>query len=124
MTRHFSVDPVPRRGDEPFLFGNIPLEILKRVTALRGPCLPVYLAVWHRTKLARSERSVTLPNAVALIQWNVRRDAKIRALKELEAAGLIMIEKAVGRAWRITLRDPRPIVQKPKGTASGEGIRS
>jgi len=118
MAPRLNADPLLRRGDEPFFFGNIPLEILKRVTALPGPCLSVYLAIWHRTKLARADRPVTLPNAVALVQWNVRRDAKIRALNELEAAGLVTIEKATGRAWRITLQDPRPTVQKPKGTPS------
>jgi hypothetical protein len=109
MAPRLNADPLLRRGDEPFFFGNIPLEILKRVTALPGPCLSVYLAIWHRTKLARADRPVTLPNAVALDQWNVRRDAKTRSLHALEEAGLIVIQRAVGRAWRLSLRDPRPL---------------
>ena len=115
MAPRLNADPLLRRGDEPFFFGNIPLEILKRVTALPGPCLSVYLAIWHRTKLARADRPVTLPNAGALVQWNVRRDAKIRALNELEAAGLVTIERPRAVLGESRFRTPAPLSRNQKG---------
>ena len=57
---------------------------------------------------------VTLPKQL-LTDHGIKKDRKLRALRALERAGLVTIERAVGRAWRITLQDPRPIVQKPKG---------
>ena len=51
-----------------------------------------------RTKLADPDRPVTLANAAAFDQWNVRRDAKIRSLCQLEEVGLLSIQRAVGRA--------------------------
>jgi len=78
--------------------------------------------LWYRRGITR-QNPVTLPKQL-LTDHGIKKDRKLRALRALERAGLISIEKAVGRAWRIMLQDPRPIVQKPKGTASGEGIRS
>ena len=99
--------PLPRCKDERFFYGNVPHSIIGSVSPLPGKALATYLAVWDRCKLEGHGVPVTLPNAFALDPWGVNRHAKARALRSLEDAGLIHVQRSTGRAPRITLRDPR-----------------
>ena len=78
-----------------------PLEPLQRAARLPGRGLHVYLAIRHRCDLRR-EMTVTLP-ANYLQTFGIGRDVKRRALAELETAGLIRVERLVGRTARVTL---------------------
>ena len=102
--------PLPRCKNERFFYGNVPHSIIGIVSPLPGKALATYLAIWDRCKLEGRGVPVTLPNAFALDPWGVDRHAKSRALWTLEGAGLISVERAIGRAPRIMLRDPRSTV--------------
>ena len=108
--------PLPRLEGERFFFGDVPHSLIRLVSALPGRSLATYLAIWDRSKLEMRNGKVvpvTLPNAFALDPWGVDRHAKGRALRRLECAGLIAVERSLGRAPRLLLRDPRPKVKEP-----------
>ena len=110
--------PLPRCKNERFFYGNVPHSIIGTVSPLPGKALATYLAIWDRCKLeGQGGVPVTLPNAFALDPWGVDRHAKGRALRILERAGLIAVERSMGRAPRITLLDPRPVQQPPVGAS-------
>ena len=100
--------PLPRDKTERFFYGNVPHSIIGIVSPLPGRALATYLAIWDHSKLEGRGIPVTLPNAFALNPWGVDRHAKGRALWTLERAGLITVERSLGRAPRIKLLDPRP----------------
>ncbi len=80
-----------------------PLDPLQRAARIRGRALHVYLAIRHRCDLRR-EQMVTLP-AAYLRAFGIGKDVKRRALAELETAGLIRVERLVGRTARVTLME-------------------
>lgn len=84
-----------------FLRGPIPMRHIAKAAKLPGQCLSVYLAVHHRTALTR-QRWVTLPRGL-MDQLGVSRDAKSRALRELQGASLIRLDSSKGRSARISL---------------------
>ncbi len=99
--------PLPRHKNERFFYGSVPHSIISLVSPLPGKALATYLAIWDRTKLDGTGKPITLPNAFALDPWGVNRHAKARALRSLEAVGLIHVQRSPGRAPRIMLLDPR-----------------
>ena len=84
-----------------FFKGPIPLLRLAIAARLPGKALAVYLAIVHRRDLTH-EPTVTLPSTL-LREFGVDRDSKARALRALEDAGLVQVERTDGRAARITL---------------------
>ncbi len=80
-----------------------PLGPLQRAARLPGRALHVYLSIRHRCDLRR-EQMVTLP-AAYLRAFGIGKDVKRRALAELETAGLIRVERLVGRTARVTLME-------------------
>jgi hypothetical protein len=63
--------------------------------------LVVAALVYRRSRVCNS-RTVTLPGA-ELSELGITRPQKFKALARLEDAGLIRIEKAVGRSVKVTL---------------------
>jgi DNA-binding transcriptional ArsR family regulator len=63
--------------------------------------LLVGLALWHLKGLRRSN-SFTISNLM-VEEWKIRPDAKRRALRKLEKAGLITVERQGKRSPRVTL---------------------
>jgi hypothetical protein len=92
----------PTRGQH-FLKGPVPLPWLERAAKLPGKSLHVGIAVWYVAGLTRSRR-VPLSN-VAGHRFGLDRNAKYRALEWLEGAGLIRVERKLGRAPVVTLLD-------------------
>src|SRR5215207_5041710 len=84
-----------------FLRGPIPLDALAKAACLPGKALAVFLAVHHRCNL-ESETSVTLPAAL-LASFGVDRNAKACALRNLEKAGLVSVNRKVDGAARVSL---------------------
>lgn len=85
-----------------FLKGPIPLETLATASCLPGKALAVYIALRHRCDL-EGKTTVSLPAAL-LRSFGVDKDAKTRALRVLENADLVQVERSLGRAARITLK--------------------
>ena len=93
--------PARTRRTARFLKGPIPLDRLARAARLPSKALAVYLAVHHRRDLG-SRPLTTLPTAL-LSQFGVSRNGKARALRDLERAGLVQLDRRAGRATRIFL---------------------
>jgi hypothetical protein len=84
-----------------FLKGPIMMRDIAVAARLPGQALVVMLAVRHRRDLT-GQAEVTLPKAL-MIELGVSRDAKARALLQLENAGLITVARQKGRAARVRL---------------------
>jgi hypothetical protein len=96
-----SVSRARTRRTARFLKGPIPLQGVAQAACLPGKALAVYLAIHHRCDLEGGS-SITLPAAL-LGQFGVNRNAKARALRHLEQAGLVRVECRAGGAARVSL---------------------
>ena len=92
--------PRPRAGEK-FLKGPIPLDWLSTAARLPGKSLHVALSIWLTASMSRSA-TVPLSNMAALA-FGLDRNAKYRALQWLEEAGLISVERKLGRSPVVTL---------------------
>ena len=88
-----------------FLKGPILMRDIAVAAKLPGKALAVYLAIRHRIDLTRSA-AVKLP-ARLMFELGVGKDAKARALRQLEAAGLVIVERKRGRSPVITITQER-----------------
>jgi hypothetical protein len=92
--------PRPKAGEK-FLRGPIPLNWLSTAARLPGKSLHVAIAIWLAASLAKSA-TVPLSN-LAAAPFGLDRNAKYRALQWLEGAGLISVERKLGRAPIVTV---------------------
>lgn len=92
--------PKPGPGQH-YLRGPVPLDWLCEAARLPGRSLHVGLAIWYAAGLNRSA-SVPLSN-VAGHKFGLDRNSKYRALAWLEGAGLIKVERKLGRAPIVTI---------------------
>ena len=108
--------PRPRSGGC-FLKGPIPLDWLSAAARLPGKSLHVGIALWFMGGLTKS-RVVPLSNITSL-RFGLDRNAKYRALAWLEEAGLVAVERKLGRAPIVTLNDaPSSHALGPTGNGS------
>ena len=99
-----SHDRLPRsKKGEHFLKGPIPLNWLTAAARLPGKALHVAIALWFRAGLTRSGR-VPLSN-LAVEPFGVERDTKRRALRHLEAEGLISVERPPNASPVVSLQE-------------------
>jgi hypothetical protein len=84
-----------------FLKGPVPMPTISQASRLGGRALAVYLAIHHQTALT-GKATITLPRSL-LESMGIDKDAKARALHSLEAAAVITIDQAKGRAARVSL---------------------
>jgi len=84
-----------------FLKGPIPLPWLTATAQLPGKTFVVGIVIWFRCGLCGSF-TITLPSTV-LSLFNVDRSAKFRALKALEKASLITVDRRSGKNPIITI---------------------
>jgi DNA-binding transcriptional ArsR family regulator len=87
-----------------FIAGPVDVDWLSQARRLGGPALWVGLALWFLRGLKRSN-SFAVSNLM-MQEWDVLPDAKSRALRKLEKAGLITIERRGKRSPRVTLVMP------------------
>ena len=93
---------LPRHAKgEKFLKGPIPLAWLEVAARLPGKSLHAGIALWYAAGLMRAG-SVPLSN-VSGHRFGLDRNAKYRALGWLEEAGLITVERKLGRAPVVTI---------------------
>lgn len=92
--------PRHRRGER-FLKGPIPEAWLCRAARLPGKALAVSLALWSQAGVER-DRCVKLTTRLRS-RFGVGRQASYRALRALEAAGLVSVERHAGRSPTVCL---------------------
>jgi hypothetical protein len=95
--------PPRHKPGEKFLKGPIPLKWLTRAAKQPGKTLHIAIALWFLAGLKR-KRTVALSDAVPRV-LGVDRYAKYRALNALEEAGLVSVERHVGRSPVVTILD-------------------
>jgi DNA-binding transcriptional ArsR family regulator len=89
----------PIRGK--FIAGPIDVSWVVQAKRLGATALLVGLALWHLKKLRQAD-TFTVSNLM-LQEWGVQPDAKSRALRALERAGLIRVERHGKRSPHVTL---------------------
>ena len=100
------------------LRGPIPLDWLTSAARLPGKSLHVGIALWFMRGLQKS-RVVSLSNVMSA-RFGLDRNAKYRGLGWLEGAGLVTVERKLGRAPIITINNATSML--PLGpTDSGAG---
>jgi DNA-binding MarR family transcriptional regulator len=92
-----------RRQRQRFLKGPIPIDVIAAAARLPGKSLAVLLAIRHRADLTRSQ-TVALPRAL-MMQFGVQKDSKARALRALEEAGLVRVDRSKGQSPKVTLKE-------------------
>jgi hypothetical protein len=97
-TRHGRrVSPVQGK----FIPGPIPVSWVCYASKLGVKTLLVGLALWHIKGLRKSNTFIV--SNLMLRDWGIRADAKGRALRKLEGAGLISVERQGKRSPQVTL---------------------
>jgi hypothetical protein len=92
--------PVKRKKVEPFV--KVPLWwAAEAAKATRTPRILILIELLHRSWKAKN-LTFPLPNG-SLRKKGVGREAKRRVLRDLEAAGLITVERRQGKTTRVTL---------------------
>lgn len=94
-----------KRNGERFLRGPVPLVWLTQAARLTGKALTVGMAVWYLRGM-RNADPVSLTPAT-WEQFGLDRFAVWRGLKQLEAAGLVTVERHRGRCPLVTIRGVR-----------------
>ena len=89
------------RCENLFLMGPILLRELAPVAQMPGKTLAVWLLIRHRSDLGRGDW-ITLPRTL-LDEWGIRKDARAEALRRLEDAGLILVERPKGYMLKVKL---------------------
>ena len=101
------IKPPTHKFGEHFLKGPIPLAWLEEAARLPGKSLHAGVALWYAAGRAKSA-AIPLSN-IASLHFGLDRNAKYRALVWLEEAGLIAVERKLGRAPVVTLLDRKPL---------------
>jgi hypothetical protein len=105
--------PRPRKGEH-YLGGPIPLGWLSRAADLPGKALHVSLALWFEALVRRSKGPVVQPRRATLGRFGAgSRRTLYRSLRALEGAGLVRVERRVGRPFRVTILPADPGAPTP-----------
>jgi hypothetical protein len=88
-------------GRQQFLQGPVPLLWLEAAARLPGKSLHTGVALWYAAGLTQCA-SVPLSN-VSGHQFGLDRNAKYRALDWLEKAGLVQVNRKLGRSPVVTI---------------------
>jgi hypothetical protein len=100
-----SIRPPRHRPTERFLKGPIPWPWLEVAARLPGKTLALALALWREAGYRR-RRTVKL--CLNRVELGVTRQASRRALRCLEAAGLVSVARQPGHGLEVTLLDVPP----------------
>lgn len=98
---------IPRRKQQRYLKGPIPLDWLLKAAAQPGKTLHVAIALWY---LSGVKKSFTFRLSQKLLgEFGVSRKTSYMAINSLERAGLITTHRSKGRAAEICIIQPHPI---------------
>ena len=98
--------PPRHRGGEKFLRGPIPWRWVEAAARRPGKTLAVGLVVWFE---AGCRNARTVPVTLArLARLGMSEQTASRAVRELERAGLVTVERSPGRGLVVTLNEPPP----------------
>lgn len=95
------IPPPCHKQGERFLKGPIPLKWLIRASKLPGKSFHVAILICYRGGIEKS-RTIKLSN-ITVKTFGLTRFSKKRALKHLESAGLITVERYTGRSPIVTI---------------------
>ena len=84
-----------------FIAGPIAVPWLVQTSRLGVKALLVGLALWHIKGLRKADTFIA--SNLMLQDWGIEPDAKSRALRKLEEAGLITVERRGKRSPRVTI---------------------
>ena len=84
-----------------FIAGPIPVSWVCQAGRLGVKALLVGLALWHIRGLRKMNTFIV--SNLMLRDWGIQPDAKSRALRKLERAGLITVERQGKRSPQVTL---------------------
>jgi hypothetical protein len=87
----------------PRFVSSMPLEWVAAACKLPGKAVQVALAIWDLKSLNRSPKVLLTQKQLEI--FGVLRHAAYRALRQLEAARLVIVERKSGRAPRVTVND-------------------
>jgi hypothetical protein len=90
-----------------FLKGPVPLAWLEAAARLPGKSVHAGIALWYTAGLLRSA-SIPLSN-LSGHHFGCDRHAKYRPLASLEGAGLVRVERKLGRAPIVTILEVEPL---------------
>jgi len=88
-----------------FLKGPLLLDELLPIVRMPGKALAIWLLIKHRTDL-NSGKWATLPQRL-LKEWGIGKNARADALRRLEQAGLIRVERPKGYMLKVKLAPRR-----------------
>jgi hypothetical protein len=92
----------PAKRNKPKLYAAVRLGDAARACKATRCCkMMVYIWLVHRARLT-GRRTVAVPNGV-LTKYGVTHDTKSRALKDLQAAGLVVVEQTPRKTPLVTL---------------------
>jgi hypothetical protein len=101
-----------------FIAGPLPLPHFFIAADLPGKALAVWLLIHFRTRITK-RAEVTLPADLLAQIGAGHPGTKARALRSLEDAGLIHVDRAVGRSPRITLIELEALSPSLNGSDDG-----
>ena len=99
-----------RRKKGHFIY-RVPVDWVAAATVLHGKCLAVGLALWFKFGVEK-KRQVKVTRAL-LQKFGVNRHAAWRAINQLEAAGLVTVDRGRGRSSLVTIIDAEPEERGP-----------
>jgi hypothetical protein len=94
--------PFPSRVSYPFI-RTTPLAWIQAASPIKGKALAVGVAIWYQAGLKKSQR-VKLPSSL-LRAFGINRHSGYRALRELERAGLLKVERRRGECPVVEIID-------------------
>lgn len=98
---------------KPFLRGPIPLAWLQRAAATRSSSsLKVGLVLYYLAGMRKSQQGIVV-TVKRCEPWGLQRKAVKFGLDELERAGLVQVDRSIGRAPRVDILPLKAVGQQP-----------
>ena len=104
-----------------FIKGPLDFVWLSEARKLGVTALWVGLSLWFLRGLRRSNSFIV--SNLMMQEWGVQPDAKARALRALEKAGLITVERRGKRSPQVTLVVGNPVEQRRDSTGVPEAAK-